>query len=182
MEFKVNAYDPKGRDQVFIVAADDARSAAQQIRSRGFFPFDVQPLKRASIESAARSSAKKIEHSEHPKFVPQKNEKNEKKANACGIGCLVVGVGFFLIMWLLNAVDSSYVEAEPAVPERFRSKRFVETDDRESDQRRRTFVREIESGKIRTWSELEEAVLRNSTQEEIEEMRREFRKQDEAFR
>jgi len=48
MEYLVKAVDAKGRDQHFVVDADDPKSAAAAIRARGFFPFEVAERLRAA--------------------------------------------------------------------------------------------------------------------------------------
>lgn len=58
---------------------------------------------------------------------------------------------------------------------------FVWTGDREADQRRLDFVRELRSGSVRTFEDLDRAVRRHSTPSEIQEMEREIRRQDDQF-
>lgn len=58
---------------------------------------------------------------------------------------------------------------------------FVWTGDREADQRRLDFVRELQSGHVRTFQDLERAVREHSTAEEVQAMEREFDRQDSRF-
>ena len=271
MQYRVKACDAEGRDQVFVVEADDEQAAAAAIRKRGCFPFHVK-RQNAGVTGQADESIDVL-----VAFVTNKIKAHPKPLGVAAFVLLVAVTAYALTAEgrsyrravrayragqfeeALNIVSSLSAEyqARPSttylksdallrlaqqeiasaaydaalahlesVPDTFqkhdtvaqliqdtsgeidrlkaeqqaeRERRaasvatrsrssgsnipegFVWTGDREADQRRLKFVRELQSGNVRTFDDLERAVRRHSTPSEIREMEEEIRRQNDAF-